>query len=56
MTSNNNGIKDYNEDFLLFDAEDKDFRDTPDDNNNGLPDDVELPRFLTRPIPRVRKE
>jgi len=38
---NNNGIKDYNEDFLLFDVEDKGFRDVPDDNNNEVEDDVE---------------
>ena len=38
---NNNGIKDYNEDFLLFDAVDLGFRDAPDNNNNGIEDDVE---------------
>ncbi len=38
---NNNSIKDYDEDFLLFDAEDKGFRDVPDNNNNGVEDDVE---------------
>jgi len=38
---NNNGIKDYTEDFLLFDADDDKFRNVPDNNNNGVPDDVE---------------
>lgn len=38
---NNNGTKDYKEDFLLFDVEDKGFRNVPDNNNNSIEDDVE---------------
>ncbi len=46
---NNNGIKDYDEDFLLFDAEDKGFRDAADNNNNGVEDDVENDTFADTP-------